>query len=392
MNGKALNIFSQSNSSFKITLLTYVTLIIDLLFLSNRSYYLVFLQTITMLIPTLLSIFLTVTFFEQIKIGKKNTLTAMLSSIIFSMAISTGLTILLYISMSYNSVNIFAAILNILIAGLGSIIFNKHFFKNTLYHENKTFLVITISTLFIALLSFTMIDPAIMLPLSILITLAMMIGFMYYIEPVKIIFLKEKMIINLKKLFNVKNFTSYESKEMLLLAVFTTPYIVLLNNGSIIAGILMLTMVITGIIFATWINFQDGFKNIYKNTPKGKKSQKKLMFFLISSMVFILLLTIFSTQILNLFNISAEYNMQYVFLILSIIPLTAALIVNKMFQHQRFFTNMKLETLLTIMIILGMFILTTINRTLLGVNLLIIYTMFITAVVIKNKALPQNRT
>ena len=369
-------------------LFIYIPLVSLLIYLANKYFFMNFMNGISSLIPTALSIFIStsivVTVFKKRlpNENKENTFYVKgILSFTISVLINVFLTGLLYIFASHTVLfinNTYTVIISLLTAGIGSAFFTLYNYTETYKKEyrNIVFAILTVITILLATLLNLTLDATLITGLLLSTTGSLALFNYGHIKNLKF----DKNILKIG--INIPKISDFSENIMLTLPLFLLPYIIILTSGFINAGLFVLALALFSISFIIWhavkINLFETKTGKFKTNTKLARQGFTIMFI---SNIAILALSVFLTNsILAIFNIPQDYSVSFITLAICIIPFIITSLFISMFKNLKFFNILTTELLLVTILNVGTFILSMFSQIKIGIDIFILYALFISLV------------
>ena len=369
-------------------LFIYIPLVSLLIYLANKYFFMNFMNGISSLIPTALSIFIStsivVTVFKKRlpNENKENTFYVKgILSFTISVLINVFLTGLLYIFASHTVLfinNTYTVIISLLTAGIGSAFFTLYNYTETYKKEyrNIVFAILTVITILLATLLNLTLDATLITGLLLSTTGSLALFNYGHIKNLKF----DKNILKIG--INIPKISDFSENIMLTLPLFLLPYIIILTSGFINAGLFVLALALFSISFIIWhavkINLFETKTGKFKTNTKLARQGFTIMFI---SNIAILALSVFLTNsILAIFNIPQDYSVSFITLAICIIPFIITSLFISMFKNLKFFNILTTELLLVTILNVGTFILSMFSQIKIGIDIFVLYALFISLV------------
>lgn len=367
-------------------LLIYIPVILFLIYAGNKFYGIEMLKGVSLLLPTALTIFATVSLTKPVLEKETNFYSKALTSFVLGAFLNTVLSILVILLSAFNmQFNFLVIALNVILAGLVSAFFTVYDYSSNYKKEYRNIfvtLIFILSVLIISLLK---------LPFDVNLMVGLLLGTVsifaiFNLNHVKVFNLdKAKIMSNIKKTLAVENFKAYPKHYILILQALLIPYIVLASNGFVLAGLTTIMLIITSLLFFTWHSVKYNLFLTSHGILKTGTKKFRIGLIMLVSLSFVLTFSfiLLPQQIMSLFTLPIEYSAYFGSLGLAILPFTLAMLMILIFNEVILIKGYSLELILTSLITLGVLVSSRIPQLQLGLTLFVLYAVFMTWLLIK---------
>lgn len=367
-------------------ILIYIPVILFLIYAGNKFYGIEMLKGVSLLLPTALTVFATVSSTKPVMEKETNFYSKALTSFVIGACLNTVLSILVILLSAFNmQFNFLVIALNIILAGLLSAFFTVYDYSSNYKKEYRNIfvtLIFILSVLIISLLK---------LPFDVNLMVGLLLGTVsifaiFNLNHVKVFNLdKAKIMSNIKKTLAVENFKVYLKHYILILQALLIPYIVLASNGFVLAGLTTIMLIITSLLFFTWHSVKYNLFLTSHGIFKTGTKKFRIGLIMLVSLSFVLAFSfiLLPQQIMSLFTLPIEYSAYFGSLGLAILPFTLAMLMILIFNDVILIKGYSLELTLTSIITLGVLVTSRIPQLQLGLTLFVLYTVFMTWLLIK---------
>lgn len=372
-------------------LFIYIPMLALLAFTANKFMFNSFMDAVSSVIPTALSIFvatsLTITVF-RVNINEKDKSKDFYNKAILAFMLGVASNIvftgIMYL-IPFNGASFIKSVPTVLIsflaAGIGAAFFTVYSYSS-IYKKEYRNIIFSTSTIILALtLSFTGLPTNTIFILSLLLSSTLCLGLFTYGHLKNPVF----DIKTIKNSLKIPQISSFDSKIVTFLPLFLLPYIILLVAGYINAGLFALLIALYSLYLIIW----SAIKNNMLETANGAfkidsaKTRKGVIILLSSNFILLTSTLIISNQILSVFNIPIEYLQSFIMLTVCVLPFMVSVVILSMFKDLTLFKIFNTESLLTAILSVGMLILAIFPQIKLGTDLFLLYTLFIVIVLYK---------